>query len=260
VDAPLQQATGIDAEEAVRTALDKRTDLQQARKQLETIDSNLRFYHNQTLPQLNLEADYGTRGIGGTQLLRGEGFPGPIIGELDRSMGSVFGDVFSFNYPSWTVGLTMSYTLGKNASEATYARTQIERDQAALQIRRIELEVGTEVRNVVRQVNTNLKRVDATRAATALAERRLEAEQKKFGVGMSTSFLVFQAQRDLSTARVNQLSAILDYNKSLADYEAVQESSISGGTVTVRTGTTFQAVTTGTGSTSAAIRASANQQ
>jgi hypothetical protein len=46
---------------------------------------------------------------------------------------------------------------------------------------------------------------------------------------MSTSFLVFQAQRDLATARVNELRAILDYNQSLADFEAVQEAAIGGG-------------------------------
>jgi len=65
--------------------------------------------------------------------------------------------------------------------------------------------------------------VRATGVARTLAERRLEAEQKKFNVGTSTSFLVFQAQRDLATARVNELQALLDYNKSLVDFEAVQQ-------------------------------------
>ncbi len=78
-------------------------------------------------------------------------------------------------------------------------------------------------------MNTNLKRVGATRVARELAERRLEAEQKKFAAGMSTSFLVFQAQRDLASARNNELNAVLQYNKSLVDFETVQESPVSGG-------------------------------
>ena len=80
-----------------------------------------------------------------------------------------------------------------------------------------------------RAVQTNQKRVEATRASRTLAERRLEAEEKKFQAGMSTSFFVFQAQRDLSQARANELRAITDYNRSIVDYETVQEAPLGGG-------------------------------
>ena len=69
----------------------------------------------------------------------------------------------------------------------------------------------------------NAKRVETVRAATALAEQRLDAEQKRFEVGMSTAALVIQAQRDLAQARTNELAAILAYNLSLVDFEAVQQ-------------------------------------
>ena len=82
---------------------------------------------------------------------------------------------------------------------------------------------GSQVREVGRQVQTNQKRVDTTRVARELAERRLEAAEKKFAAGIETSFFVFQAQRDLSTARTNEVRAISDYNKSLVDFEAVQQ-------------------------------------
>jgi outer membrane protein TolC len=87
-----------------------------------------------------------------------------------------------------------------------------------------------------RQVNTNLKRVQATQAARELAERRLEAEQKKFNVGMSTTFLVFQAQRELASARTAELRSIIDYNMSLVDFEAIQQIPL-GGTNTISTST-----------------------
>jgi outer membrane protein TolC len=229
VDEPQVQAVVADADAAIRAALDKRTDLQQARKQLEVLDANLRYYRDQMLPQVNLEAEYSATGLGGTQLIRGEGFPGPIIGETSRGFGKVLGDVYTFDYPAWTLGVRVSYPIGRSAAQASYARTRLQYDQGQLQIRNLELQVATQVRDAARQVNTNIKRIEATRAARVLAERRLEAEQKKFGVGMSTSFLVFQAQRDLATARVNELRAILDYNQSLADFEAVQEAAIGGG-------------------------------
>jgi HAE1 family hydrophobic/amphiphilic exporter-1 len=69
--------------------------------------------------------------------------------------------------------------------------------------------------------------------ARELAERRLEAAEKKFAAGIETSFFVFQAQRDLSQARSNLVRAVADLNKSLVDLEAVQEAPLSaGGTAT----------------------------
>ena len=247
VDSPVMQATPIDIDAAVQTALAKRTDLQSARKQLENVDSSLRFYRNQTLPQFDFRFDLNTTGLGGTQLIRDPPFPpGPIVDEFTRGFWPTVGDVYGFDFPAWTLALNVSYPLGKGVAKAAYARTQLEREQGLLQIKDTELQVGTQVRDTARQANTNMKRVGATRAARVLAERRLEAEQKKFGVGMSTSFLVFQAQRDLSTARVNELQAILDYNKALVDFEAVQETSITGGTVQLSGGGSFQSTTQGT--------------
>jgi len=40
---------------------------------------------------------------------------------------------------------------------------------------------------------------------------------------MSTSFLTIQAQRDLANARTNELSAVLAYDLSLVDFDALQE-------------------------------------
>lgn len=192
------------------------------------------IYRNQLLPQVNLQADVNTAGLGGTELDRGDIFPpGPVVGKVARGYNTVLGDVFGFRYPNWTLAVNVSYPLGKSNVEATLARTKIEKNQGLLQVKNLELQAATQVRNVARQVNTNLKRIDATLATRQLNERRLEAEQKKFAVGTSTSFLVFQAQRDLATARANVLRAVLDYNKSLVDFEAVQESAVGGGGVAI---------------------------
>jgi outer membrane protein TolC len=167
---------------------------------------------------------------------------------VDRPFSDAVVDAFTFAYPGWTFSLNFLYPLGKSGAEAALARTKLQHQQIDLQVRNLEMQVATQVRQLGRQVNSNWKRVDATRAARVLAERRLEAEQKKFGVGMSTSFLVFQAQRDLTDARNNELSAMLDYAKSLVDFEASQEASIGGSS-----GFAVAGGTTGV-STAAAVR------
>ena len=74
----------------------------------------------------------------------------------------------------------------------------------------------------------NAKRIATTRAARDLAEQRLDAERKRFEVGLSTSFLVIQAQRDLAQAKANELSAVLAYDLALVDFEALQEAGPGG--------------------------------
>ena len=228
-DTPLLQTREIDIDAAVASALAGRTDLAQIRRSLDNTDTNIRFYRNQRMPDVNLQVNYSATAAGGTELIREGGFGGNIVDTVDTSFGSVLGSVFASDFPTWTVGLTISYPIGTSSADANLARSRLERTQTEARIRSVELQAATEVRRTGRSVNTNLKRVDATRAARQLAEERLEAEQKKFAVGMSTSFLVFQAQRDLATARNSELRAVLDYNRALVDFEAVQETSLTGG-------------------------------
>ncbi len=232
VDRPAPPTAPVDVDAAVRAALDKRTDLLQAKKSLESTDLTLKFQHNLTLPQLNFNVNYVAEGLGGTELQRSFGFPpGPVLGTINRSLAGILGDVLKSQYPDWVFGLSLSYPVGYSQAKATMARTRLEQTQAQAQLRTIELNIGTQVRDSGRQVNTNMRRLSATLAARQLAEKRLEAEQRKFAVGTSTSFQVFQAQRDLASARNNELRAALDYNKSLVDFEAVQETSVgSAGT------------------------------
>jgi outer membrane protein TolC len=245
VDLPLFKPIPVDVDGVVRNALQMRTDLEQARKSIEATDINIRYFRNQSLPDVTASFNYGLTGLGGTQFLRGAGFPGPIIGQTQRSFGSVLGDLFGNQFPSWTASLNISYPLGRSPQEASLARARLLASQEQTQLRNAELQVVTAVRNVARQVLTNQKRVESTRVSRGLAEQRLDAEQRKLAAGTSTNFIVFQTQRDLAQARNNELSAILDYNRSLVDLETIQQAPLSGATGNVTAAVTTGAVTTG---------------
>jgi outer membrane protein TolC len=219
------QLQAVDVPAAVSRALGERTDLIGARKRLEITDYNLKYFKNQTLPNLDIRFDYNSTGLGGTQLIRDPEspvFPPPVIGEAQRSYGDLLSDVFSNAFPTYVLSLNVTYPIGRSIADASLARTKIEKSQSDISLRQLELQVTQQVRDAARQLIANSKRVNATTSARVLAERRLEAEEKKFEAGMSTSFEVFQAQRDLSEARSNELRAVLDYNKSQVDFETVQ--------------------------------------
>ena len=145
----------------------------------------------------------------------------------NRSYGSVLGDVLSNTYPVWTLGVTVSYPIGASTAEANLARSRLQKEQSETQLKQIQVNIATQVRDLARQVQTNEKRVETTRVSRELAERRLEAAEKKFAAGIETSFFVFQAQRDLSQARTNLVRAVADLNKALVDLEAVQEAPLT---------------------------------
>jgi outer membrane protein TolC len=222
------QAQAVDAQAAVQRALENRLDLKQSRNGLERNDISIQYLRNQILPEINANLSYGMTGVGGvrySQDLSAITTGGIPTRQLlsSRGFGSVLGDVFGNDLPTWTLGVTIGYPIGTSTSEANLARARLEYSQAQTRMKNLEMQIATEVRDLARQVQTNQKRVDTTRVARELAERRLEAAEKKFAAGIETSFFVFQAQRDLSQARTNEVRAISDYNKSLVDFEAVQE-------------------------------------
>src|SRR5690606_24897163 len=94
--------------------------------------------------------------------------------------------------------------------------TKAEKEQTLLVLKRLEQGILMEIENAVDLAKTNFERVDATRQARLYAEAALEAEQKKLENGKSTSFIVLQLQRDLTTARSAEIRALADYNKALA--------------------------------------------
>ena len=124
--------------------------------------------------------------------------------------------------------MLIAYPLGSSTSHANLARARLEYQQAQTQLKNMELQIATQVRDSGRNVQTNQKRVQSARASRELQEKKLEAEEKKLAAGMSSPFFVVQAQRDLSLARTVEIQAISDYNKSLVDFEAVQQVPING--------------------------------
>jgi outer membrane protein TolC len=246
VDRPPSTPEPIDLEAAVSRALSQRTDLLQSKNNLRISDINLRNLVDLTRPQLNLTATYGLAGLGGpffqftgpVDPLTG-GRPGNVIpsGYLDALR-----NIAGFDAPTWTVGLSFAYPLGKSAQEANVARSRLSLDQSNANLKALELQIATEVTSAALNVQSSLESVQASAVARELSQKRLEAAQSKFEVGMATNYEVVQAQRDFVDARNNELRATLNYRKALVNFETVQMvggrgvSAVAGGGGTGGTG------------------------
>jgi outer membrane protein len=211
----------IDA--AVEKALSARYDIARAGEDLERQRETIAFLDNQRLPDIRLETSYRGSGLAGTQFLRSGGFPGSIVGTQNRSFADALGQVFTDDYPTWSVGLTVSYPLGRSFEAAGLTRAKVEREQTAQRLASLRIEAAETVRRAGRQIRSTAERIEAARAGASLAQERLDTEQRRFNVGLSTTFLVTQAQRDLLEAQVNLLQTTLDHESALVNFEAVQQ-------------------------------------
>ena len=226
VDQPAIVNNPINLEGAVARALGARTDVLTARKELEQTDVTLQSLVNQTLPALDLQASYGLAGLGGTQFER-QGLGGAVSRTISGGYIDALRNITGLDAPSWNLQLNLSYPIGATAAEANHARAKLQRQQTEAQLKALELTVATEVTNAALTVQSSQERLQAATVARELAEKRLEAEQSKFEVGMSTNFQVVQAQRDLRDALNIELQAILNYKRALVDFERVQTVAIT---------------------------------
>ncbi|MCX8159848.1 MAG: TolC family protein [Candidatus Saccharicenans sp.] len=222
-DTPSIEKKEVDYEEALNTAILKRPDLQALRVDLRSKEFNLDYAENQLLPDLRLQASYWSPGISGDQILYQDNNPytGIIIGKIPGKKSDALRDALKFRYQNWSVGLTLNLPVSNLISRSYFAQASLDLKQARLRIKNQEQQLDLEVSTAVRAVETNYQRALAYRAARELAQKKLEAEQEKFKVGLSTNYLVLQFQRDLANALTMELKSLIDYNISLANLDRV---------------------------------------
>lgn len=198
VDQPSVQPVKVNVDESIQSGLRNRPEYLQQKQQILSNEIQFRRDFNQLFPQVDLQASYGQAGLG-------------------KSYEDAYDGATRPDFPQWSIGVIVDIPLGDFASRGTYRGSKLRLEQSKLTLRNTEQNIIVEVDNAAAQVQTNLKRIEATGAARRLAEETLNAERKRLEAGTSTSYTVLQHQRDLTDARSKEIRAIADYNQSLAE-------------------------------------------
>jgi outer membrane protein TolC len=218
-DKPLFIPVAADLNQFLMAALEKRPDIEQVRLDLKNKNIDVRYYRNQLLPNLQLSASYYTSGLSGDQLIW-DGNPlfpdSKIIDIIKGGINDSLKEVFKNLYRNYSIGLQLSIPLLNTSARADMVQAQLNLKQSLLQLKKIESTIYSDVRQIVMDLETNLKIVEANRISKELAEQKLLAEQKKLAVGLSTNYLVLQYQRDFSNALIAELKSLIDYNLALS--------------------------------------------
>lgn len=218
VDQPLNTRTEISLDGALKTAMGNRPDLESLRWEIKNKDVDFVYAKNQLLPSLNLDASYWSPGISGTLILYQDNNPltDIVVGTVPGGSSDALKDAMGFKFRNWSAALTLTLPMNTVFSRALYVRAKTNLEQSKLRLRNQEQQIFLEVSNGVRAVQTDFKRIQAYKVARELAEEKLEAEEKKLMVGLTTNYLVLQYQRDLANAQGAELRAVIDYNLSIA--------------------------------------------
>jgi outer membrane protein TolC len=198
LDKPTVTLEPISLQEAIDTAIEQRPEIVQAKKNMETSDLNTTFAKNQILPTLSFQSTMGLAGLG-------------------KDYSNSVSNNFSGDFYNYGAGLVLSYPLGNRSAWSTYNKRQLEAKNAEASLVSVRQQIIVGVREAVRRVQTDFKRIETTRSARIMAEKQLQAEQERLKVGLSTTRFVLDFQRDLATAQGNELRATVDYNKSLSN-------------------------------------------
>jgi outer membrane protein TolC len=212
-DRPEMVADEINLNQAIKDTLLNRPDYLGKKKELENKNILVKFRENQLYPTVDLFGTMGLNGLSGDAITVNSGtFQGRS--KYGGDYGTALSDSLTGKFYNWEVGLKLSYPLGNRSAKAQLSASRLEKAQLILSIKDLEKSIIVEVREAVRQLKTDLKRINATRIARKLAEEKLKAEEKKFEVGLSTSFSVLEFQEDLAEEQSNEIKALIDFKKS----------------------------------------------
>jgi len=188
----------FDVQDSWSKGLVARPDLLQAKLTLEQQGIQLKYDRNQLFPQLDLTGSYGYNGAG-------QGF------------GDALDQYGAANRPFYSYGGQMSVPLShvgaRNALKADKAVEQ----QDLLKLKQLEQNIMVQIDNAVKQAQSAWESVDATKHQRIYAEAALDAEQKKYAVGKSTTFTVLQLQNNLTSARSQEIRSLANYNEALSN-------------------------------------------
>ena len=209
-------------EELVELALASRPDLAQAKINVENAKIGLSGSRSALLPTLDVQGTLTNNGLTGdtnTQTLNGQVIPHTPDAYFLGGPGNLLGQIFRRNFPNYSIGFQLSMPIRNRSAQADYIRDSLTVRQTELGEQQAIKSVRVNVQNAWIAVIQARARYQSVLKARLLQERTLDAENKKYALGASTAFLVVQTQRDLATARANEVAALAAYSRSLVNLD-----------------------------------------
>jgi HAE1 family hydrophobic/amphiphilic exporter-1 len=255
------EAPRIPVETTVEAALASRPDLAQLRASADINEVNLRYFREQTKPQVDLVGTYTSSGLAGSFVPRTTTTTGTTATLLDRvnALSAIEGlppieattttttvapqlvggytqslqNLIDQRFPTARVGVRVSLPLRNRTAEANLGSSLAQGSRIKDQIRQAEQIVEADVRNSLQLVRSAEARLQSAAASRSSAEQQYASQQRQFRAGTTTVFLVLQSQTTLLAAQANELQAQTDLNKSISRLQHATGNTLTANNVAV---------------------------
>ncbi len=203
----------VDSEQMVEAAYRERPDLQSTVRNLDIDNLNFRSAKNELKPDLSLSFDYRSQGLGGNVPVYDQN--DVLLRVIRGGLPDALNQVFGFNFPSYTFGLSLRLPVRDRRAAADLADAVVAKKQDTLQIQSARQDIRLNVLDAVNQLESSRARVALAQTALEFSQKRLDAEQEKYDLGVSTIFLLIQAQNDLVSAQSAVVTQAAQYRRNL---------------------------------------------
>src|ERR1700752_3860791 len=233
-DGPSLAATPINLKDALAEAYANRPELRVLQQQREINKIDKQFFKNQTLPRVDLQTTVFKYGLAGSLVpLTNPGSIDPLPANVVGGYGEALRNIGGLNTGTIVVGAAIEIPFRNKTAKANLANARIQGEQLVATTQSQEQAVEADVRNAVQGVDTSQRQLSTARAATKSAEIQLAGEMKRYQAGMSTTFLIFQFEDQLVTARTAELRAEANYNQALANLQRATSTTLRANQIIV---------------------------
>ncbi|MBE7517108.1 MAG: TolC family protein [Chloracidobacterium sp.] len=213
-------------------AFQNRVELEQLADNEEINSINLKYYKNQTKPQIDLFSTYTSSGLAGTPRANASG-TSSVPDNLHGGYFKSFGNLLQQEYPTYRVGIQIGFPIGNHTAKANLGRTLVEGDKLKNIRAQTEQAIEADVRNAIQALRSAESRLASAVAARQAAEELYDSEQRQFRAGITTFYLVTQRQTDLLAARGRELQAQTDLNIAISVFRRSIGETLSHNNITV---------------------------
>jgi outer membrane protein TolC len=210
----------MSVEALVQEAYKNNPQIEQAVLSMKNNEITIKAEKNGLLPVVDAYAFYGASALAGGQN------PGALNFDTDSvyppgqfppvSYGSALSKLANNSSPDKGVGVNVTIPLRNRVAQADQARSQMEYRQEQMRLQQLYVQIRIQVINGQYALTNDRAQVSAAQAGREYAAQSLDAEQKKFKLGASTSALVLQQERNLAGSENTLISATAAYAKDRA--------------------------------------------
>ncbi len=218
--APPLDTSSFDREALVQRALARRPDLRAQNENLAGDDLSISQTYNALLPDLSLTAQYGSFGQGGVfynrqNVFLADGTQNQVISVNQGGFGDAFTQLWGFGFPTYGFGLTLRLPIKDRLASANLADALVSKRLNSLRAKSTSQNIRLQVSQAISQVDNSRASVELAKVARDLAQKRVEADQKRYELGTTTIFFVLASQNDLTTAESNLVRESINYRRNL---------------------------------------------